>query len=498
MNDITENHAGLIISGTPSQTRPLGEDLSPPRPLYFTYLPLILALTGVLAWVTGVEYSTVIGSFVGGAVSCYMLWDWLIKGGDTRFTSLIAMGLLMGYGLGAFNTWATTSRGSLTLGQFTGNDDAVLARGIAAVLISCAIAIFIGELFERPVFGRDFRIQIDDRMYVLIYLGTLLMTGAFATGALSLSGATGESGTGNLGVVKAFILWFFSPLVTLTVTMFLLTPRRSPRKILTGICAGMLLMFTIVMGRRIMIYTVMEIIFLTRLGGVKLRGSFSKKLLIFTMVGLFVVIGGLGFMLLRIAGYGAGPRSYRSLSQRLVIVSEWVSQGTAYEKALTSTQSNVKTRTFVLGFFANVLEGSSEHTPGLGGDAVGQLQLSIPSAIYPGKNKYFTEEALVDQLFGFSYGDEANSLITQGATDLGLLGVILSPLIMAWLMRTVIEFTSWRLNQGAALLVLLAAIFVAIQTEETLTGYVNTLLYGLIFSVGFVIFFSLPRIRLRN
>jgi hypothetical protein len=41
-------------------------------------------------------------------------------------------------------------------------------------------------------------------------------------------------------------------------------------------------------------------------------------------------------------------------------------------------------------------------------------------------------------------------------------------------------------------------IYVTIQAEGTLTGYVDSLFYGILFSVVFVLFFALPRIRLRN
>ena len=498
MSAITGDRPQLIpFSAARPMMRPLGDDLAPPRPLYFTYIPLILFFTGIVSWVTADEYSTAIASFVGGAVGLYLLWDWLIKAGTTRFTTLLSMGLLIGYGAGAFNTWATTSRAGLSLGQFTGNDDAILARGIAAVLISCGTSIIVGELFERPVFGRDFRILPDPRVYTLIYLGTLMMGVAFATGAMSVSGAVVDAGTGSVGVVTSFILWIFSPLVSLAVAIFLITPRGDVKKVLSGVASLILLVFTVLLGRRVIIYTVIETLFLARLSGFKLKGAVSKKVAVFALVGSFVFFGALGFMLLRIAGYG-GPHTHRSLPQRLAIVSEWVSEGTAFDKALSSTQSNVKTRTFVLGFFANVLEGSSDHTPGLGEDTVGLLQLSIPSVLYPNKNKWFSEEMLADRLYGFSYGDQANSLLTTGATDFGFFGVVIYPLIIAWILRSTVEFASWRLNQGSILMIILAVIFLSIQTENSLTGYVNTVLYGLVFSVGFAVFFSLPRVRLRS
>jgi hypothetical protein len=283
----------------------------------------------------------------------------------------------------------------------------------------------------------------------------------------------------------------------MSVSIFLLTPRGGLRKILIGGAALLLLVSSIVLGRRVLIYTVMETIFFARLVGIRIKGSIPKKVAIFASVGAFVAFGALGFMLLRIAGYG-GPNTHRSLFQKIVIASEWVKEGSAFDKAVSSTQSNVKTRTFVIAFFANVLDASSRSTPGLGTDTIGLVQLGIPSALYPEKDKFFNEEHLVDSLYGFSYGDEANSILTAGATDFGLLGVLTFPVIMAWIIRVTLEFMSWRLNQGSTLIVILMVIYVTIQAEGTLTGYVDSLFYGILFSVVFVLFFALPRIRLRN
>ena len=495
MNAVPNDHIGLMQSAPPRRDRLLGNELAAPRPLYFVYLPLVLSFTGVVAWVVGSEVATVIGSFVGSLVGLYLLWDWLIKGGGTRFSTLIPMGLLVGYCLGSFNTWATTTRNGISLGEFTGNDDAVLARGVAAVLISCAISIFFGEIFERPLFGRDFKLHLDDRLYTLIYFGTLLVLASFVTGG-SASG-TADGGAGGAGVIKSFISWITPSLVVMSVSIFLLTPRGGLRKILIGGAALLLLVSSIVLGRRVLIYTVMETIFFARLVGIRIKGSIPKKVAIFASVGAFVAFGALGFMLLRIAGYG-GPNTHRSLFQKIVIASEWVKEGSAFDKAVSSTQSNVKTRTFVIAFFANVLDASSRSTPGLGTDTIGLVQLGIPSALYPEKDKFFNEEHLVDSLYGFSYGDEANSILTAGATDFGLLGVLTFPVIMAWIIRVTLEFMSWRLNQGSTLIVILMVIYVTIQAEGTLTGYVDSLFYGILFSVVFVLFFALPRIRLRN
>jgi hypothetical protein len=496
MNAVSGHDLPWMPLVEPRSVRSLGEDLPPPRPLYFTHIPFILAFTGAISWGLGSEDSMVLASAVGGAIGGYMLIDWLFRGA-TRFSTVIAFSLLIGYGLGAFNTWATTSRGGLTLGEYLGYDDAVLAHGMAAVLLSCALLTLVGELFERPLFGRDFRIRPDRRIYSFIYIGTILVLGALASGAFTYNGVEATD-SGEIGVVKTFLLWVFSPLVALSVTVFLTTPHGTLHKKLVGAAALVLLLLLVVTGRRAIIYTVMETIFLARISGFRLKASFSRKVITSGLVFVFVVSGVLFFILLRNAGYGGGPKTHRSLIERVVLVNEWIVEGSAWQKAVTATQSNIETRTFVLGFFANVLEGSSTHTPGLGEDAIGLIQIAVPSVLYPGKNRFFSEEELTDQLFGFAYKDEANSVLTGGAADFGLAGALLYPLAVAWIFKLFTDFALWRLNQFSILMIVLANVYCCLQAENTLTSFVDTIFHGLLFSIAVMAFFALPRLRFQR
>jgi hypothetical protein len=485
-----------IPQQTVRRVRPLGEDFESPRRIYSTWLPAILAFTGIISWLISNQFAMVLSSMVGGVLGCYMLGDWLFRG-PTRFSTLIALGLLIGYGLGAVNTWATTARAGLTVGQYMGYDDAALARGIAAVLICCAILIFLGELLERPMFGRDFAFHPDDRVYTFVYLGVLLMLAAFATGSITFNGIA-PTATGDIGVFKSFLDWIFAPLVAVALTCFLVTPRGTVRRKLTGVAALTLAVLLIFLGRRVIFYTVLEAVFFARIAGFRLQGSFLKKLFTFALVLGFIVAGTLSFMLLRIAGYGSGPSGHKALGDRIELAVEWVREGTALERTLTTSRSNVQTRTFMLGFFASVLEGSSSRTPGLGVNTIGLMQLAIPSVLYPAKDKFYSEEAMTDRLFGFGYIDEANSLMTNGAVDFGLIGAILYPIAVAAFLRTSLELVSGFMDQFSMLILVLSAIYFALAPETTITAVVDLVLHGVLFSAGILLFVALPRFRLRT
>src|SRR5579875_1625765 len=118
---------------------------SPPRPLYFAYVPAALIIAGVFSWVISGSDGLALGSFVGAAIALFSLWDWLFLHAPTRLSTLLGMSLLLGYGVGSVNTWLTLPRGSATLGEQFGVPPGGLARGIAAVLFASALLYLLGE-----------------------------------------------------------------------------------------------------------------------------------------------------------------------------------------------------------------------------------------------------------------------------------------------------------------------------------------------------------------
>lgn len=481
----------LII---PRRVRPFGEALDAPRPLYFIYFPILLTLTGIFTWITSTAFFMVAACMVGGAVGLYLIWDWLFRKGATRFSTLMALGQLIGYCLGALNSWATTPRGGLTIGEFFGQDDGVLARAAALVLIANGILLCLGEIFERPLFGREFRIPLDYRVYYTVYFGTILYLGAFLSGSMIVMGVGVENG--NVGVLKTFLNWFFPPLAVFSMAVFLATPRGIHKR-LTACAALILLVMMTILGRRIMIYSVVEMIFAVRLTGYKFTGSAFKKLFLAVALVVFIVSGAFFFILLRVAGY-SGDSGNKTLPQRLFAVSGWISDGTAIERATSASSHDVQKRTFVLGFLGSVLEGSSTHTPGLGENAIGMIQLAVPSAIYHDKDKYYSEEGTVDRLFGYGFGDEPNSILTNGATDFGFAGAIIYPLILAYIVRVYLEFISWHSPLLASTILVFALMYSSLQAENSLTEYFGSMIHGALFVIFLSIFFALPRFRLQR
>lgn len=475
-------------------TSPSREHFALPRVLYVNHIPAILMLTGLVTWIASNEAAMVIAAAVGGAVAVYMVWDWLFVEGPTRFTTLVAMGLLLGYGLGTLNTWLTLPRGGFSVAQFLGADEGVYARGMAAVLIASAPLCFLGELFERPVFGSEFRIPLNQRTYLLIVLGTGAMVAGFFTHSLGFQGA--QIAGSQLSVASALLSWIFPPLVAVSVAVFMVTRGRFARPLM-GFCTVILCFLIMAVSRRFMIYTAMTSIFALRLTGYRLKGTFFKKILLIGGVGFFLAVGITVFMLLRLAGFQTHSTS-TSLVQRVQIAMTWVEEGTALSRATEANRTNAQKRTFVLGFFADVLEGSTRRTPAMGQDFTNYLLVAIPRVFYADKGDVLGEEGIADAQFGLTYNDAANSILTNGATDFGIIGVLAYPLLAAAVLRLIIALLPGVLPPLPVAFMALATIFTLVQTETSLEVYLTTIRGILIFAVIFWLFYRLPQFTLRN
>lgn len=496
MNAIRAGSPTVYLDSPSVSYRRLGEEFAPPRALYVIHFPAILALSALVSWIAGTEMAMVAAAGVASVIALYMLWDWLLREGPTRLSTLLALTLLLGYGLGALNTWLTLPRGHLSLAAFLGSDEGVLARGMAGVLLSAAPLCFFGELYERPLFGREFRVPLDQHTYLLVLLGTVATVLGFMTNSLGYMGA--QNVNGELSVPAALLSWVFPPLTALTIAIFLAAPAGLP-KLLTAACALVLLACLMIVGRRVIVYAAMETLFALRLTGYQLKGTVFKKILLLLGLGLTITVGVTVFMLIRLAGFeNPHDPSSLSLGHRIDTAMGWVNDGTALTRATEANQTNVQKRTFVLGFFADLLEGSSRRTPGLGHDLFEYAQSTIPRVIYPEKDAFFSEEEYADGLFGLTYGDAANSILTNGAIDFGLLGVIVYPLLLVALTRICIEVCSRFLPALPASIIALGTIFTMLETETGTSGYIVTIRNQIIFAVILFIYSRLPKFQLRR
>jgi hypothetical protein len=350
-------------------------------------------------------------------------------------------------------------------------------------------------LYERPIFGREFRIPIDLRTHAFIYLGTIAIIAGYFGKSLGYGGELNVEG--KLSVASALLGWLFAPLAALAAAVFLAT-RRGISKLLTGICTLILFALMMTVGRRFLVYTAIDALFALRLTGYRLKGTIFRRILLLSVFGLFMAFGVTVVMLLRLAASAHHHNLHTPLAERIQTAITWVEDGTALTRATEANRTNVQKRTFVLGFFADVLEGSSRNTPALGRDLMGQGGVAVPRLLNPDKDLSFGEETLDDELFNLSYTDGANSILTGGATDFGILGAIAYPLLLVWLLRFSIEISAKFLPAIGGSFIVLGVVSTLLATEIGLLGYFVAIRNQIIIVFILFIFFHLPGMRVQN
>jgi hypothetical protein len=450
-----------------------------PRPAYTVHIPGILVLVGLITYAMGTEESMALAAGTATAVALYMLWDWLFRLGPTRISQIFVINFTLGYGGGALNTYLTLPRAG-SLAEFFGTTDPILARGMASILLISAALCFIGELYEKPLLPPNLRIPVNQKTCLFIYVITLGLLVAYATHSLGFSGFTQSSGgSQQQNPLVAVVAVCLTPIVTVGVAAFIAAPR-GYMKWSIGLCALIDALLQTTVDRRAVFYMTMLTVFVLRTSGYRIKGNAVKNILIFGGLGAFAFLGISLFMLMRLAGYQ--HKDIISLPRRIEIISGWVADGSAFQRASEANGANVKRRSFVLGFYADLLEGSMNRTPGLGQATLSETVFSIPRALFPAKDSGYVfgvqmigEEMLADELFGLTYSDAANSILTAGAVDFGIVGVIVFPLLMAFVIRKILDWTSRSLDSFSYVFMVATAVLLALPTESALFAYLSGL-----------------------
>jgi hypothetical protein len=477
--------------------RPFGAN--PPRQeiLYLKYLPFVLIVCALAIAVLPSNFSFVLGALVSGSAGFYMLFDLIFRNPPLRISWLLTMSLLLAYGGGAANSWLTLPRASLTISEAFARDPEILARGVAVVMALSATLLFTGQLWERPIFGEDFRLNFDFHSYFMIVLSTGLILIAFATGQIGFGGVTATK-TATLDQVSAFasmVAWWSAPSLAYSICATL--NAKGVVRTMVGICALIQLAAMIPTGRRVFAFALLLSVITFRLGRFRVKVSpFAKLGLLITGL-VLIFFSAIGFYLLRVAGWQ--NKQATSLSERLQ-VAENLARNRSFSEITALLRSNVSVRTFDIGYFADLLD-ASEHSPPLMGEGMERnLKLLVPSVISadkfgidPGQ-----EEDQVNRQWGFTYLDEANTIITAGVADFGLAGVFVYSFLIIVLMRGVTEWAQTALPTYAAVMIALAIIYQMLLAESTPAGYFIQIRNAIILAFILYVLPRLPKVQLRK
>jgi len=481
---------GLFDTGD----RPFGSQLASQSAVYQIYFPLLLIIGALIAAIAPSNATFVFGAIVGGLIGLYMMFDLLFNEAPIRTSSLLAMSLLIAYNLGTVNSWLTVPRASLTISEAFARDPVVLANGIAAGMAVCAVLLFAGQLWEKPIFGKDFCLQFDLRSLVFILVATALILVALVTGRIGFMGVASDE-LQPVSVFGAIVTWLSAPSLAYAVCATLNT--KGLLRLVVGGCSIIMAIAEIPTGRRNFAFALLLCLIVSRLGRFRLRLSFFGKVLMIAVGFAIVVVASIGFLYLRVAGWQ--HKEATSLMDRFH-AAEDLAQSRSFSEMTEYLKSNASTRTFEVGYFADLVDASQSSTSLLGRVLVRNVKRIMPRAIFKDKlgMEPYVEEGLVDMQFGFSYCDEANTILTAGAADFGLLGVFVYPLAIVVLMRAALELSQAYLPTYVATIIAFASIFQMLLAEAEITDYLALLRGAAIFAGIFYAITFLPKIAIQH
>ena len=485
----------LLWPGSPAPlyTRRLGENREPLRRLYFLDFPLLLLSVGLLTWVLPTDTMFAVSSFVGAVVGLYSLWEIVIRRGPIRFAHFFCVANTVGYGLGALNSWLTISRGTMTLADFFNRDTAAVSRAMAAVLISSGILYALGEIYERPIFGTNFRLKLDNRAAAFVFLGTGLIIVGYATGSMGYMGVNAIGNGGHVSVLAGLLGWLFPTLFAFTALTFLAWPK-GMLKSLIGSMLAIQFILTVPTGRRSIVYYILMALIASRFTSFRPRWSFPRKVVYASILAGIIAIGSVAFFYLRYAAWG--KRKATLLDRISLAIDLYESGNTA--KANQGLQQNLQKRTFVLGYLSDLLDASMRMKPGYGINAVHEFQLVVPSAFWEDKGAVlYSEESIADTQFNFAYKDEANSLYTAGAIDFGFWGMVFYPILIWILFRGVAEIVRVNSPEMLSTIIILALLYNSLITEAGLWAHFLAVRDSILFSTFLWVFFKAPAISFK-
>ena len=479
----------------PARARPfrrLGSDFASTRRTYLLYLPVVLLVGTIGCWAVPGDTSLILGALLASALGAYLLFDLIFLESPIRISHIFAMTLALGYGLGSANTWLTVPRDKQTLGEFFHKDPVLLGHTMGSVLLVLAVLLIVGEGMEKPVFGREFRIPFDERTTTFITVGVLVDLVAYATGALNFMGAGAGVG-GELGIFPSFAEWLISTLFAVSLCAALNSPRRGER-IYLGLLTLIQFFLQVPLGRRVLIYTVLLALITLRLGNFRFNWSWTRKLITGSLLAIILYICTVAFFYMRLAGNG---RRGLPLAERVSLAID-LFQTKSYQEVNKSFSANVQTRTFILGYLSELESLSTQFPTGYGRDMVMGFKKAIPSVIYPSKDRFAAEEGLDNELFNTTYIDEANSVLTGGATDFGLIGMIVYPLLFTLMLRVFFEYVQDYQPVFVTTFIFLSALGTLLEPELSLTQLFIVLRNGLLFGSVIWLFIILPKFSMRR
>lgn len=368
-------------------------------------------------------YLVCLGLFA--AVGCVGLLRCVVWARDTTLWDITLVSLCLGYGLGTLNTELTWIRQPLDYLALTAAQPAYIIRTTGwLMLLGAALSAMSGVEHHR-VFAD---VAISPRYmlwcWALIFGVALMAVAQVATGAI---GYHQDMTDGGVSV---------SPLAALTVSAicpaaalasFVVRDQVGWRRGVVGLALTVLMLIQFYQGRRVFIYSTVLCLMCFFAANPPKRLVSWRNLVTFGFAALAIVVASKAFFAVRMAMWELGSsRDTIALLQKGASIL-FDSERSGLNDEVTENQNS---RTFIIGYAAELIQALEDREPLYGQVLFFDAAMNVPSALWPGKYKVVSlgaEEAVANPHFGLQLIDEANSIVTTGLSDFGILGLFAYP-----------------------------------------------------------------------
>jgi hypothetical protein len=467
----------------PKRTRSASEDHQISQKL-----PLVLLLASALVLLIPNNATLFFSSFLASLVVVRILYLQVFRGARLRFMWILSTGLLLGYGLGTFNTSAQMMFEGWSVSRLTSHDETALCSGLAVSLAVCAAMYFIGSIIETPI-SLSWKLQASDQ--ILLWTGLLLVAVAYLTGGIGYMGADSTE-EHRVSPIAEFAMLFLPILPALTV--LIIRRQFRGRSLLLWVLLGIEYVALLPQGRRALLYSMVLFLMALTFTGARIKLARSNTIFVLLAAGLTFYFGNKLFYAMRFERNQAGHKTAIGLIDNIKNAAGIVLSGD--ERYTASLNTNLRDRTLVLGYFSDLLAASWSHEPLWGRAALFNIRLSVPSVL--DRNKFTVtdmgqEENFVNPEFGLKARDEANSIMTTGVADFGVVGCFAYPILISLSMAGLFRICTKRLPDAVRLFTFLSLAYVMLSTEVSTSAFFVTGRNLVIVGVGLVLLEKFPK-----
>jgi len=429
---------------------------------------LLLCGFALVLWPSLFIFVTV--SAVGFAIGLAVLYTVLDKREALRVCWIVATALLFGYDGGSLATY---------LNADSSRDFAIMVKDRPIELISLTLAlvnitsglVLIAGHFERSVAPAVVETTRDSWFsFIVVCFGLALIAAAYVAGDLGYMGIQTDT-AGRISVLGAAAGLAEGPLAGIAGYMAA-RGRNKTVALAYVLIVALVALAAVPIGRRPIVLIMLVAALGFALGGGLKKLSLAQKIAGIVGGGAFAYVASSYFFALRLANWELGNDA--SFGSQLWLGLEFMLSPTLQERFSALFYDNVRERTFMLGYLADLAEAVGRSGPLYGEALVYYVRLAIPSVLDPAKDQilaYQMVEALVHPKLGLPVIDQANTLLTDGITDFGIFGAVIYPFAAVGLLRAML----WAIQKVTSPITLMfgtfAVLHLAFKPEVTLDEY---------------------------